>query len=210
MLRSIAGAALISAFGLVLAASPATAQPAIPPASHDPAAAAAGAYKLDTPHASVVARVAHMNAFSYSTFRFGGVTGTLNWDPAKIENSKVDVTVDMASIMTPVPKFADELAGDKFLNAPKFPTAHFVSTGIKRTGPTTGVIMGDLTFMGQTKPMAINAELVGAGKGMRGAPIVGFTGTAKFKRSDFGFSSLIPIISDEIILVLDAEFDKVG
>ena len=206
MLRSIAGVAALGALGFVLATG-AVAQPAPPSTSKDPAAAVAGEYKLDERHTSVIARVAHMNAYSFSTFRFGGVSGTLNWDPAKIENSKVDINVEMASIMTPVPKFGEELASDKYLNAPKFPTAHFVSTGVRRTGPTTGLIMGNLTFMGQTKPMTISAEMVGAGKTPR-ASVVGFTGTARIKRSDFGFTTLIPIIADEISFVIDTEFDK--
>ena len=55
--------------------------------------------------------------------------------------------------------------------------------------------------------MTINAEMVGALKGARG-PVVGFTGTAMMKRSDFGFTALIPAISDEIDFVIDTEFDK--
>ena len=213
MLRPLAGVALLGALGFVLATTAAIAQPARPAAPHsskDPAAAAPGAYKLDTAHTSVIARVPHMNAFSYSTFRFGTTTGTMTWDPAKIENSKLDVTVDTGSIKTPVPKFEEELAGDKYLNAAKFPTAHFVSTSIKRTGPTTGDIMGMMTFMGQTKPMTIKAEMVGAGNSMRGTPVVGFTGIARMKRSDFGFTAMIPIIGDDIDLVIDTEFDKAG
>jgi polyisoprenoid-binding protein YceI len=212
MLRPLVAATAVGVLALTLAASSAIAQPprAAPMSSKDPAAAAAGDYKLDTNHTTVNARVGHMNTFSYSNFRFGTVSGTMSWDPARIENSKVDVTVETASIKTPVPKFAEELAGDKFLNSVKFPTAHFVSTSIKRTGPTTGQIIGEMTFMGQTKPMTINAEMVGAGKSMRGSPVVGFTGAARMKRSDFGFTANIPIISDDIELMIDTEFDKAG
>lgn len=212
MLRPFTGPVAAGALGFILAATVAAAQPARPPvqSSRDPAAAAAGAYKLDTAHTSVIARVPHMNAFSYSTFRFAAVNGTMTWDPLKVENSKVDITVGMASIMTPVPKFEEELTGDKFLNAAKFPNAHFVSTSVRRTGPTTGQITGDLTFLGQTRPMVINAEMVGAGKSMRGSPVVGFTGTARMKRSDYGFTANIPIVGDEISFQIDTEFDKVG
>ncbi len=150
-----------------------------------------------------------MNGFSYSTFRFGTVSGTLNWNPAAPENSKVDITVDPKSIMTPVQGFAEELGGDRFLNVGKYPDAHFVSTSIQRTGPTTGVITGNLTLMGQTRPITIKAEMVGAGRGMRGT-VIGFTGIAHFKRSDFGFSAMIPIIADDVELLIDTEFDAQG
>jgi polyisoprenoid-binding protein YceI len=208
MLRPFAGAALMGVLGLAVATT-ASAQPAGPPApSKNPMAAPAGAYKLDPRHTSIVARVPHMNGLSYSTFRFGASSGTLAWDPAKVEAAKLDITVEPASIMTPVPKFGEELAGDKYLTAAKFPTAQFVSTGIRKTGPTTGQIIGNLTFMGVTKPMTINGDLVGVGKDMRGNAVMGFSGTARMKRSDWGFTALIPAIGDNIELLLDTEFDK--
>jgi polyisoprenoid-binding protein YceI len=205
MMRTFAAAA----FGLALVALPAMAPAAAPPpVSKDPAAASAGAYKLDPRHTSVVARVPHMGGFSYSTFRFGSASGTLNWDPARVENSKVEVTVEAKSIMTPVEGFAAELSGDQYLNAAKYPDVKFVSTGIQRTGPTSGKITGNLTFMGQTKPITMDAQMVGAGKNPRGVDTIGFTGNARFKRSDFGFTTLMGPIGDEIELVIDTEFNK--
>ena len=210
MLRSIHNSLVLAAIGGLFAAGAVVAQPPRAPASKDPAAAPAGGYKLDPNHTSLIARVGHMNVMSFSTFRFGGTSGTLTWDPAKIESSKIDITVDTGSIATPVKGFAEELIGDKFLNVAKFPTAHFVSTTVRRTGPTSGVITGELTFMGQTKPMQIDADLVGAGKGLSGAAVIGFTGVAKIKRSDYGFTTSIPVVADEVSFVIDTEFDKVG
>jgi len=208
MLRTLGATALCSAFSLaLLAAAPAVAQ-APPPASKEPAAAAAGSYKLDPNHTSVIARVGHMNGFSFSTFRFGKASGTLTWDPTRIEASKVDITVEPGSIMTPVAGFAEELRGERFLDVAKFPQARFVSTAIRRTGPATGQITGELTFMGQTRPVVVDGELVGAGKNMRGISTVGFTGKARFKRSDFGYTAMIPIIGDEVELLVDAEFNQ--
>jgi polyisoprenoid-binding protein YceI len=207
MTRPLAAIAL----GLALAAAAPSlvlAAAAPPAASKDAAAAAAGSYKMDTSHTSVIARIGHGNGFSFSTFRFGASTGTLTWDPARVENSKVEINLDPKSIQTPVAGFADELAGERYLNTAKYPTARFVSTAVRRTGPTTGQITGDLTFMGVTKPVVIDAELVGAGNNMRGVATVGFSGKARFKRSDFGFTALFPIIGDEVELLIDTEFNK--
>jgi polyisoprenoid-binding protein YceI len=206
MMRTLSAAAL----GLALLVAPALSTAAAPPApvSKDPAAAVAGAYKLDPNHTSVIARVAHAGGFSYSTFRFGKSTGTLTWDPAHLETSKVEITLDPKSIMTPVEGFGAELSGDRFLNAAKYPDAKFVSTAIHRTGPTTGQIVGALTFMGVTKPVTIDGELVGAGKNMRGVSTIGFSGRAKFKRSDFGFTAMGGAIGDEVELMIDTEFNQ--
>ena len=198
--------------GLVLGfaamvAVPVLAQPAAPPPppSKDPTAAPAGTYKLDKDHESVIARIGHGGGFSFSTVRFGATDGTLTWDPAHLENSKVTVTVDAKANTGPIVyRVAPDAAN--LMNAVMFPTATFVSTSVKRTGPTTGQIMGNLTLMGQTKPVVIDATLVGAGKNGAGKPLVGFTGVMKIKRSDFGFTALMGPIADAVEIDLDAEF----
>ena len=206
MSRLVTPAALGLVLGLAaLAAAPAFAQPAAPPPppSKDPMAAPAGTYKLDKDHESIVARVGHIRRSPAE--RAGATDGTLTWDPAHIENSKVTVTVDTKANFAPI---AYRVAPDapNLMNAAMFPTATFVSTSVKRTGPTTGQIMGNLTLMGQTKPVVIDAQLVGAGKNGGGKPIVGFTGTMKIKRADFGFTALMGPIANDVELVLDAEF----
>jgi len=195
---------------LAPAVSAQQAPPAGPPkssVSKDPANAPSGTYQLDPRHTSVIARVGHAGGISFSTFRFGTTSGSLNWNSADPTASQVTVTVDMSSIQTPVANFAAELAGDRFLKTSQYHDATFVSTGIRRTGPTSGVISGTLTFMGQTKPVTIDAVMVGNGMG-RGGPVIGFSGTMRFKRSDFGFTALLGVASDDIEIVIDAEFDK--
>lgn len=186
------------------------AAPAVAQVSQQPTAVPDGTYQLDPRHASVIARIGHGGGTSLSTFRFGAATGSLQWNGAAPDRSKVDVTVDVKSISHPVPGFSEELQEDRFLNVARFPTARFVSTGIQRTGATTGRITGDFTFMGVTKPLVVDASLVGAGTGNRGAKVIGFTGTAKFKRSDHGFTAMLPGIGDQVELLLDLEFNIPG
>jgi len=205
--------ALAAALGLALIAAPAFAQapPGPPPVpavvSKDPTKAPSGTYKLDERHASVIARILHGGGFSYSAFRFDKVSGTLNWDGADVTKSKVSITVDPASITSNVAGFADELKGDRFLNTVKFPTATFVSTKVEKTGPTTGKITGDLTFMGVTKPIVVNAELVAGGNNARNVKIVGFHGTTSFTRADFGFTAAAGAIGPTAELTIDLEFN---
>ena len=204
--------ALAAMLGLALVAAPAFAQappaPQVPPViSKDPTKAAAGVYRLDPRHAAVVARVAHAGGFSNSVFRFNKVTGSLTWDPADVTKSKVTINVDPASIDTNVDGFAEELAGDRFLNAPKFPTATFVSTSIVKTGPTTGKVNGDLTLFGVTKPITVDAEMIGAGNNARGVKVVGFSGKTTITRADYGFTAAAGAIGATVDLVIDLEFN---
>jgi polyisoprenoid-binding protein YceI len=204
MLRNVFATTV--SFALLAAAAHAQGGP--PAASKDPATIAAGTYVIDPSHTSVLARVPHMNGVSTSVFRFGTSAGSMIWDPTTPETSKLDVTIDAKSIETPVKGFADELVGAGFLNAAKYPEARFVSTSIKKTGPAKGEVSGDFTFMGQTHTFTLDTDLVGSGKNMRGAGIVGFHATGHFKRSDYGFGAMAPAIGDEITLVIDTEMDK--
>ena len=200
--------AFVGAIAIASASAAATPCPTgLPPGvacgAPDPAAATAGTYAIDPNHASIVARVSHIG-YSYSTFRFGKVTASLTWDPAAPEQSKLTAAVDTASIGTPVPGFAIELAGEKYLNAAKFPQATFVSTAFHRIDATHGKVDGQFTLLGVTKPMTFDVTLVGAGKGF-GAPRVGVEASSSLDPQAFGMS---PFFVAPIQLVIDAEFTK--
>ena len=73
------------------------------------------------------------------------------------------------SITSNVKDFASHLAGEKFLNAPRFPEVTFVSTAFRQTDATSGKVDGNLTLMGKTAPITFDVTLVGAGKGFGAA-----------------------------------------
>ncbi len=203
LLTAIAALSLSASAAFAQAPAAPAAPPAQPVVSKDPKAAVAGTYKIDVNHAAAIFRVAH-NGFSISTVRFGVKEGTLVWDPANITASKLNVVVDMTPQFAPI-VYGQDIKGPNFLDLAQFPLATFVSTSVTTTGPTTGKVNGNLTFKGVTKPVTIDASLVGAGKTGRGAPAIGFTGVLKFKRSDFGFTFGGSIGNDVEVLV-DGEF----
>lgn len=202
--------ALITA-ALSLTALPALAAPVCPPGlppgvfcgGEDIAAATAGSYALDPNHAAVIAKVSHIG-YSFSVFRFDKVSGSLDWDPAAIQKSKLAVTVETASIATNVPGFATQLSGDGFLKSKAFPNATFVSTAFRRVDATHGQVDGAFTLMGKTAPVTFDVTLVGAGKGF-GKPRIGIEARAKLDPAAFG---LPPMFTQPIQLVVDAEFER--
>ncbi len=206
-------AALLLAPLLVLAAAGA-AQAAkgpcpamLPPGIHcgepDAALASAGAYHLDPSHTAVIARVSHIG-YGYSIFRFDKVKADLVWDQDAPAKSSLTAVVEPGSIDTPVPGFAAELAGPKFLRSADFPEAKFVSTSFHKLGPTHGRIDGDLTLLGKTHPVSFDVTLTGAGGGF-GHPRMGVHASAWINPADFGVS---PFLDRPIELVIDAEFEK--
>lgn len=164
--------------------------------------ATAGTYALDPDHSSVLARVSHVG-YSYSVFRFDRVSGTLSWNPDAVANSKLSAKVVTESITSNVKGFASELAGEKFLNAPRFPEATFVSTAFRLFGATVGLVDGNLTLMGKTAPITFDVNLIGAGKGFGGQPRIGVRASSWIKPQDFGMPAMFV---EPIEIVVDAEF----
>lgn len=172
----------------------------------------AGEYKLDPHHASVNWNVNHMGLSNYAA-RFTKMDATITLDPKDLSQSKLVATVDLGSVKTDYPDaakkdFDKELAGDQWLNAAKFPEAKFESTKIEKTGKNTGKIQGNLTFMGVSKPLTLDVTFNGAydRHPMTNLPELGFSATATLKRSEWGFTNMVPHIGDEVKLHIEAEF----
>ena len=208
----IARALLLGIFIAPLAAVTVQAQGTCPPGmpsgvfcgERNIAHATAGTYTVDGDHAAVLARVSHIG-YSYSVFRFDRVSGTLVWDPANVARSTLSVQVKIESITSNVKDFASQLAGDQFLNAPRFPDATFVSTAFRQTDATSGKVDGQLTLMGKTAPVTFDVTLVGAGKGFGGGPRIGVNARNWIKPQDFGMPAMF---TDPIEIVVDAEFAR--
>lgn len=173
-----------------------------------------GAYALDPAHASLIWRVKHLG-LSYYTSRFARFDAQLQLNAAEPTKSSVSVTIDPKSVRTDFP-FPDKVDFDKklgtgaeWLNGDKFPTISFKSTALVATGARTGRMTGDLTLLGVTRPVTLDVTLVGTAKpgGMMKAHALGFQARGQIKRSDFGWTTGVPMIGDEVELQIDAEFN---
>lgn len=193
------------ALGLVLLCAPvASAAPSV-----DPAKMPAGTYVLDPQHASLIARVSH-GGFSAYTIRFRMTEARYSWDPASPQTAQVEATVDPASFDSGLGK-ADAAMAESFLKVKRFPTARFVSTSIQPREGGRGTMTGDLTLLGQTRPVTFDVTWNGYDSGVFGRRS-GFSARGVIKRSDFGIDYLLrpPLgfVGDEVELILELEFVK--
>lgn len=176
-------------------------------------AAPSGTYALEPTHASLVWKVNHFGLSNY-TARFTKFDVTLKLDMDQIENSSVTASIDPTSVKTDYPggsAFDEEIARDgKFLNASSFPQIEFVSTRLEKTGEKTALIHGQMTMLGVSKPVTLEATLNGAMASHPYAkvPAIGFHAKGTVKRSEFGFDHLIPYVGDDVQFVIEAEFLK--
>ena len=190
-------------------ASPAKAEaPAAPTVSTDIATAPAGTYGLEKSHASIGFKVRHMGFADYA-MRFNDFDATIVLDPKAPEKSSVKATIKPASLDSNNAKLTEHTSGADFFNVAKFADITFASTKIEKTGANTGKIYGDLTLLGVTKPVVLNATFVGGGEHtMMKKYDIGFNATTTIKRSEFGMNYGIPMVSDEVTVDINAEFIK--
>ncbi|MEZ5996542.1 MAG: YceI family protein [Hyphomonadaceae bacterium] len=180
--------------------------------SLNPADAPAGAYTMDPRHASVVWRVRH-TGLSLFTARFDTFEGALNFDPQNPANSSVTASIAANSVSTNVVNRNGEHAFDhdiaNTLGAEANPNITFVSRSIELTGPTTGLITGDLTLNGQTHPATLEASFHGGRFiQLRGKNVIAFSARTIINRSQWGVTNWALFTGDQVEILIDAEFIK--
>ncbi|TCM42295.1 YceI family protein [Novosphingobium sp. ST904] len=176
--------------------------------SGTPADVKAGTYAVEPAHTQVTFSVSHMGISPFAG-TFSGASGSLTLDPNKLSATKLSVTIPTTSVQTTSSKLSEELVSADWLDAGKFPTATFVATSVTPRGPDAASIDGTLTLHGVSKPITIIARFFGAAQNpMSKKDSIGFLGRALIKRSDFGVSKYVPVVSDETVLVINAAFEK--
>ncbi len=193
---TITMAALACCVGLSVSAQPAGA----PPQS--------GLYALEPVHTQVLFGVSHLG-FSTYYGTFSGASGTLRLDGANPVASQVEVRIPTGSVTTLNAKLTEELRGPQWLDATAYPAITFRSRQIVRTGPETADVVGDLTLHGVTHEVLWKAKFNRAGiNPLDKAYTVGFEVWGAVRRSDYGVSTYVPMVGDEVKLIISAAFER--
>ena len=170
------------------------------------AKAAPERYEMDIEgaHAFIQFKIKHLG-YSWLLGRFNQFEGEFELDKDNIEKSKVNVTIDVASIDSNHPDRDKHLRGSDFLEVKKFPKATFVSTKVEKTSDTTAKVTGDFTLKGVTKPLTLDVTYIGGGKDRWGGYRQGFEATTEFKLKDFGITYNLGPASEVVEIYISAE-----
>ena len=171
-----------------------------------PSLAPAADYVIDTEkaHAFVQFRIQHLG-FSWLYGRFNSFDGTFSYDPQNAAANKAAVNIDVASIDSNHAERDKHLRSADFLDVEKFPQARFVSTSYQDKGDGKGVLSGNLSLHGVTKPVTIAVERIGEGKDPWGGYRAGFYGTTTLTLADFGITRDLGPASQTLELMLSVE-----
>jgi polyisoprenoid-binding protein YceI len=162
-------------------------------------------YKLDATHTHVLFLVDHLG-FSKMIGLFTDTSGTLSFDPAHVESSKLSVVIKTSSLESQLAVRDADLKGADWFNVTEFPEIKFVGTKFAKKDDKSGTITGDLTLLGITKPATLEVTFNKAGvRPTDKADTAGFSARGSLKRSDFGLKTYLPYIGDQVDLIIETE-----
>lgn len=111
--------------------------------------------------------------------KFRRFTASLSFDPARPDAATAQFEVNLAGIDTGDREADTEVMGKQWFNASAFPSARFVSTGVRALGGNRYEALGKLTLKGKTQDVV--APFTFRQDGHSGV----FDGTLALKRLDY-------------------------
>ena len=147
----------------------------------------AGAWQIDPAHSTIGFSIRHLMITNVKGV-FHGLSGTIDYDGKDAAKASVQATILTSTVDTGIVARDTHLRGADFFDAEKFPEMTFRSTKVMATGEKTALIAGNLTLHGVTRPVTLDAELLGAVQDAQFGSKMGFTATAVLNRKDFGLS----------------------
>jgi polyisoprenoid-binding protein YceI len=144
-----------------------------------------GDYTIDPTHSRIgfVARHAMVTKVRGSFNEFAG-TGFL--DVENPANSRVELTIQAASIDTRNADRDAHLRSNDFFDMDTYPEIRFVSTATDNVDADHFQVTGDLTIKGVTKAVTVDFEYSGAAVDPYGNQRIGFEGSTTINRKDWG------------------------
>ena len=127
---------------------------------------------------------------------FAKFSAALNFDPAKPEQAKASIEVDLTSIDTGSGEADQEVVGKAWFNTAAFPKAVFLAKQIKQIAPNQYEVMGSLSIKGHSRDIKSALKLSPQGKSSV------LSGSFTLQRADFaigeGMWSKFDVVANDI------------
>jgi polyisoprenoid-binding protein YceI len=184
------------------------------PSTAAPVQTSTTTWNIDPAHSIAEFKVKHMMIANVKG-QFSKVSGALFLDESDLTNSRVEATIEAASIHTRDEQRDAHLKSTDFFDVEKFSTLHFESKSISIVRDGELGVEGDLTIRGVTRKVRFSVEgPTPPAKDPWGNTRVAISATTKINRKDFGLTWNAALetggilVGDEVTLTLDVEFVK--
>ena len=159
-------------------------------------------WNIDPDHSVAAFAIRHMMVVDIRGL-FNNISGIIDFDPADIGRSYVEVNIDAASVTTNNKKRDEHLNTGDFFEVSKYPLIIFKSTVIEKTGTDRAKVTGNLTLHGITRPVKLDVEYAGPVKSpaeIGGETTMGFRTALVLNRSDYAMDWNVPLEGDGLML----------
>ena len=170
-------------------------------------------YLIDPSHSSVNFSIKHMMIAKVHG-GFEKLSGKLQYDPKNPEATRVEASIETGSINTREPQRDAHLKSSDFFDVERHPSIDFISRRVVGNNGNL-IVEGDLTIHGVTQSVTLDVEQPSEEmKDPWGNVKIGFSGSAKIKRRDFGLTWNAALeaggilVGDDVTINLDVQFVK--
>jgi len=164
----------------------------------------AESYDIDSDHAVVQFKIKHLG-YSWLVGRFNKFSGNFSYDENDPAASRIQMTIDTASIDSNHAERDKHLRSKDFLDVSAYPVAKFVSSSFKNTSNGSAQLTGDFTLHGVTRKITIELEHVGHGEDPWGGYRRGFSGSTMLTLKDYGITTDLGPASRQVEMFLSIE-----
>jgi polyisoprenoid-binding protein YceI len=147
---------------------------------------------------------------------FSKMSGFILFDPPDLARLSVEAEVEVQNLTTGHAERDEHPLSPDYFNAAKYPKILFRSTRVESVRKTHFKITGQLTMLGITNPITLEADYFGPVKSpFSGKTCIGFSATGKINREDYGMKLEVPmeggglVVGREVEIALDTEADLV-
>ena len=168
-------------------------------------------YSIDDEHFTVTFKVMHIG-YAYVIGMFREAEGHFVYDPETRRVEEGELIFQADSVFTNHEERDEHLRGEDFLNVSEYPQIRFEVTDFEATGESTGKLTGDLTLLGQSRPVTLDVVLNKAAQYPigHGDYTLGLTAHGVINRSDWGMTYALAeeLVGDEVRLQFQLEANR--
>lgn len=141
--------------------------------------------------------------------RFDDYSGTLYLDTEDMTNSRLEATLNMGSLNMAQEDVVETLVySSSWFNANLYPESTFISHSVEVTGDMSADFIGELTFMGITKPWTLHIQFFGGVDGELAGSTVGMQATGKLDRTEFGLDEYMNMAVASVDIEINVKFNQ--
>lgn len=169
----------------------------------------ATSWQIDKAHSAINFTINHF--FTPVDGTFNNYSATVNFDPANLEESSIDVTIPVSSVNTRNERRDNHLMSEDFFNASQWPNIRFVSNEIVEDGDGGYIARGEMTIRDVTRDMDLPFELLGVMDHpmQENTRVAGIRASTELMRNDFGVGTgdwaATAVVGNKVNILLNLE-----